>query len=67
MKIKRWLSPTLWGIVLATTVSIPTLGKIVTVDKSISIARKYVNVSLSEHHATRASHCLLYTSDAADD
>ena len=56
MKIKRWLSPTLWGIVLATTVSIPTLGKIVTVDKSINIARKYVNVSLSEHHATRASH-----------
>ena len=56
MKIKRWLSPTLWGIVLATTVSIPTLGKIVTVDKSISIARKYVNVSLSERHATRASH-----------
>lgn len=56
MKIKRWLSPTLWGIVLATTVSIPTLGKIVTVNKSISIARKYVNVSLSERHATRASH-----------
>ena len=56
MKIKRWLSPTLWGIVLATTVSIPTLGKIVTVDKSISIARKYVNVSLSERHVTRASH-----------
>lgn len=56
MKIKRWLSPTLWSIVLATTVSIPTLGKIVTVDKSISIARKYVSVSLSECHATRASH-----------
>ena len=56
MKIKRWLNPTLWGIVLATMVSIPTLGKIVTVDKSISIARKYVNVSLSERHATRASH-----------
>ena len=35
MKIKRWLSPTLWGIVLALMVSIPTLGKIVTVDKSI--------------------------------
>lgn len=56
MKIKRWLNPTLWGIVLSTTVSIPTLGKIVTADKSISIARKYVNVSLSERHATRASH-----------
>lgn len=56
MKIKRWLSPTLWGIVLATTVSIPTLGKIVTVDKSINIARKYVNVNLSAHHVTRASH-----------
>lgn len=56
MKIKRWLNPTFWGIVLSATVSIPTLGKIVTVDKSISIARKYVNVSLSEHHATRASH-----------
>ncbi|WP_311440257.1 C10 family peptidase [Hoylesella buccalis] len=56
MKIKRWLSPTLWGIVLNMTVSIPTLGKIVTVDKSISIARKYVNVNLSERHATRASH-----------
>ena len=56
MKIKRWLNPTLWGIVLATMVSIPTLGKIVTVDKSISIARKYVNVSLSARHATRASH-----------
>ena len=56
MKIKRWLNPTFWGIVLASMVSIPTLGKIVTVDKSISIARKYVNVSLSERHATRASH-----------
>ena len=56
MKIKRWLSPTLWGIVLATTVSIPTLGKIVTVDKSISIARKYVNVNLSKRPVTRASH-----------
>ncbi|WP_276895046.1 Spi family protease inhibitor, partial [Hallella bergensis] len=56
MKIKRWLSPTLWGIVLASMVSIPTLGKIVTVDQSISIASKYVNVSLSSRHATRASH-----------
>lgn len=56
MKNKRWLSHTLWSIVLATTVSIPTLGKIVTVDKSISIARKYVNVDLSARHATRASH-----------
>lgn len=56
MKIKRWFSPTLWGLVLSMTVSIPTLGKIVTVDKSISIARKYVSVSLSERHATRASH-----------
>ena len=56
MKIKRWLNTTLWGLVLSMTVSIPTLGKIVTVDKSISIARKYVSVSLSERHATRASH-----------
>lgn len=56
MKIKRWLSPTLWGIVLATTVSIPSLGKIVTMDKSIKVARKYVNVKLSERSATRASH-----------
>lgn len=56
MKIKRWLNTTLWGLVLSMTVSIPTLGKIVTVDKSISIARKYVNVNLSERHATRASH-----------
>ena len=55
MKIKRWLSPTLWGIVLATTVSIPTLGKIVTVDQSISIASKYVHAGLSARHATRAS------------
>ncbi len=56
MKIKRWLSPTLWGVVLATTVSIPSLGKIVTMDKSIKVARKYVNVKLSERSATRASH-----------
>lgn len=56
MEIKRWLSPTLWGIVLATTVSIPSLGKIVTMDKSIKVARKYVNVKLSERSATRASH-----------
>lgn len=56
MKIKRWLSPTLWGVVLATTVSIPSLGKIVTLDKSINIARKYVNVNLSKRSATRASH-----------
>lgn len=56
MKIKRWLSPTLWGIVLASMVSAPTLGKIVTVDQSISIASKYVHVGLSARHATRASH-----------
>lgn len=56
MKIKRWLSPTLWSIVLASMVSIPTLGKIVTVDQSISIASKYVHVGLSARHATRASH-----------
>lgn len=56
MEIKRWLSPTLWGIVLATTVSIPSLGKIVTMDKSIKVARKYVNVKLSERSVTRASH-----------
>ena len=56
MKIKRWLSPTLWGIVLASMVSAPTLGKIVTVDQSISIASKYVHVGFSARHATRASH-----------
>ncbi|KXB47698.1 peptidase C10 family protein [Bacteroidales bacterium KA00344] len=56
MKIKRWLSPSLWGIVLAAMVSNPTLGKIVTVDQSISIASKYVHVDLSARHATRASH-----------
>lgn len=59
MKINRWFSPTIWGIALATTVSVPTLGKIVTADRATSIARQYVDVSEASRReamrATRAS------------
>lgn len=47
MKIKRWFSPKILGVTLATMMSVPTLGKIVTVNKSIEIARQYVNISKS--------------------